>query len=125
MSPSDGSETLRPRARLRRRADYLTVQSRGRRVSGDSYLLLVHRRPEVPDIQPRLGVTVSRKVGNAVTRNRVKRWVRESYRRLGARVPPATDVVVVARPKAASAGYAETQAELTFLFETLSGRRAR
>ena len=47
----------------------------------------------------RMGITVSRKVGGAVVRNRVKRWIRECYRRRhdGA-FPAQVDFVVVARP---------------------------
>jgi ribonuclease P protein component len=45
----------------------------------------------------RLGVTVSRRVGNAVTRNRAKRLVREAFRATRELWPPGTDVVVIVR----------------------------
>jgi ribonuclease P protein component len=114
-------------ARLRRRADYLVVQERGRRCSGQHYLLLARRRDAtgprdgalLASPPPRLGITVSRKVGNAVQRNRVKRWVRESYRRLQTLAPGSTDLVVIARPSAATSGYAATSRELESLLRKL------
>jgi ribonuclease P protein component len=81
---------------------------------------LALRRPD-PDgpRQPRLGITVSKKVGKAVVRNQVKRWVRESYRRLSGLVPPGLDLVVVARPTAVDRGYEGTAAELRGLLRRL------
>jgi ribonuclease P protein component len=58
-------------------------------------------RGEEDDARPRFGVSVSRKVGNAVTRNRVKRTIREAVAELEQELPDGLDYVVLARPDAA------------------------
>jgi ribonuclease P protein component len=115
-----------PRARrVRKRADYLAIQGAGRRFSGDHYMLFV-RRAAMSTSQPgpaRIGITVSRKVGGAVLRNKVKRWIRESCRRMQRELPVGMDLVVVARPSAARAGYEPTAAELANLARRSRGLR--
>jgi ribonuclease P protein component len=53
---------------------------------------------------PRLGLVVSRKVGNAVARNRVKRWLREVFRDVRRRLASPVDLVVIANPEHRPAG---------------------
>jgi ribonuclease P protein component len=95
--------------RLRRGADFRRVYSTGRRVEGR--LLVVHVAPGEAE-SSRLGFSVSTKVGNAVLRNRVRRRLREAARPLVAGVTDHLDVVVVARPGAAAASFAELASEL-------------
>jgi ribonuclease P protein component len=107
---------------VRKRADYLAVQGGGRRVAGAHYMLFA-RPSATPASGTRFGVTVSRKVGGAVLRNKVKRWVRETCRRMQHDVPPGLDLVIVARPSAANAGYEPTALELANLARRLRANR--
>lgn len=94
-----GSLGLRKEMRLRQRSDYLAVQTGGRKLHGRHVLALARRRP---DANPcgRLGLTVTKKVGNAVVRNRIKRLLRE-WLRLHGWVPTGWDMVLVAKDSAA------------------------
>lgn len=68
----------------------------------------------------RVGLTVSRKVGNAVTRNRVKRWLREAVRAVPEPAAGPWDLVLIPRPEAAVAGLAALRAEVGSLFSRVS-----
>src|SRR5713101_308338 len=85
--------------RLRERSDYLAVQGGGLKLHG-RHLLAMARRRTPPELAGRLGLTVTKKIGNAVVRNRIKRLVRE-WLRLHGWVPTGWDIVVVAKDSAA------------------------
>src|SRR5579884_776981 len=89
--------------RLRRRADFLHVQSGGIKVHGRHVLALARQRT-APTLAGRLGITVTKKVGNAVVRNHVRRLLREWLRTHGW-VPDGWDVVLVAKDSAARQGH--------------------
>jgi len=63
----------------------------------------------------RIGISVSKKVGNSVVRHRVTRLVRESYRLHESVFNSGLDIVIVARPGAASVGYNEVESALLHL----------
>jgi ribonuclease P protein component len=113
-------QRLPRRIRLRRRADFLRVQRAGRKHHTRHFLVFVARaEPTAAGLPPaRFGVTVTRKVGGAVARNRIKRLVRELFRRNAPRFPPGLDIVWVAKHDAAEIGYAAVEAD----FEHLLGR---
>ncbi len=68
-----------------------------------------------------MGITVSAKVGGAVTRNRVKRWLREGWRIHRALFPTGYDVVLVAKRSAAESRHAELVQQLQQLRQRLAG----
>ena len=88
--------------RLRRRGEFLSVQSGGNKLHGRQVLAIAKRSDVDLPVGPRgrLGLTVTKKVGNAVVRNRIKRLLREWMRQNGW-VPAGWDVVLVAKDSAA------------------------
>ena len=81
--------------RLLKRKDFLIIsRTAEERVKTKNFLILIKKNRQA---SARLGITVSKKVGNAVVRNRLKRYVREYFRTNKQNVPPGRDMVIIAR----------------------------
>jgi len=120
--PLAAGERLLHRERLQRRTDYLKCYRTGRRRHGS--LAIIYFAPNQLG-HPRLGITASRKVGKAVTRQRLKRRIKEIYRRWQDRGQlPALDLVVHLKPEAGKSDFPALRTELTRLFSGLRERRA-
>lgn len=94
----EGGEKLRRSDRLRSPRDYARLRRAGRRRAGAHFVAVV--APGRTG-QTRLGLAVGRRVGGAVERNRVKRRVREWFRRSRCTLPAGVDLVIIARTGAA------------------------
>ena len=102
------SEGFPRKLRIVRPCDYQTLYKTGRRVHSERFVLFGRENAMGC---PRLGITVSRKVGNAVVRNRIKRLFREIFRKSRGEIPGRFDIVVNARPDCAGASYEELRRE--------------
>lgn len=117
MEPPISSERFRRRDKVRRSVEYLRCYRHGVRRHGSLLTLYFHPNEEM---SARLGITASRKVGKAVVRERLKRRVREIFRRSTRRAElPPMDIVVHLRPGAGEAAFGALRSELEELLAGL------
>jgi ribonuclease P protein component len=98
MSPC-GSQRFPKTARLRKRPEFLKLSRTGSKFQSVNFVVISKANDGA---ESRLGITVSGKVGNSVARNRIKRQVREFFRRHRGLLPQAADYLVIARNGAAT-----------------------
>lgn len=119
--------------RLKRRREFLAVAGQGRRWVTPAFVLQAGPRPvrdgdtEAGGREIGVGFTASRRVGNAVERNRARRRLREAVRRVlpGGPARPGFDYVVVARPEALSRPFAALLDDLEAAFARAPTARPR
>ena len=112
----------RPRhVRIRHRAEFTACYEQGRRYHTGHFLLFILQGGQ-PACTTRTGMAVSRKVGNAVVRNRIKRLLREFFRLNAGILPRMADVVAVAKHQAdcAGLGLADVTRELLPVFQRVA-----
>jgi len=114
--------------RIRKRADFVRIQSQGARVNAGHFLLLLEKRSlgagDATALKngPRLGIVASRKIGNAVVRNRAKRLLREAFRTNQDIFPLGVDVVIIVRPSAHLLSLESVTAELRSVAKLIARR---
>ncbi len=101
--------SFRKHERLRHQRDFQLALRYGSRRHTEHFTIVL--RPNALQFS-RLGVTVSKKVGNAVKRNRVKRCLREFFRLHKHKLPPSHDLVIIAKKDAATLAYNDVCEEL-------------
>jgi ribonuclease P protein component len=113
----ENSEEFKSEVRIHRSSDYQKLYKKGRKIHSEKFVLFGQ---ENGASHHRLGITVSRKVGCAVVRNRIKRLFREIFRRLYGQIPGRLDIVVNAKAGCAGAGYSELRSEFLAAVQRIS-----
>ena len=117
--------SARPPARLRKRAEFLAA-AKGRRLHSSDFSLQASPRAPADSAPPRFGLTVTKKEGNAVERNRLRRRLREALRLTpGLCARPGCDYVIVARRDSLKTRFADLQANLARTLEKATAGGAK
>jgi len=116
-------EGLRREERLRRKRDFATIAKEGTRRHTKNFLIIARKNEQGFS---RVGAVASKKLGEAVERNRVKRLMREFFRRNKHRLPSSTDYVIVGKKGAQGLQYAQVVDELSapLKLRTENGQRS-
>ena len=108
-----GEHSFPKTVRVLKRAEFVRLSKSGTKIQNRHFIFLYSRscRP-----YSRIGITVSRKVGDAVLRNRIKRLVRENFRRMRPMIVGAWDVNIIAKPNSSNLSLSEVGSSLAQLF---------
>ena len=98
---------------LRRKSDFSTIYNKGKSV-GDRYVVLFYRKNNLP--YNRIAYLASKKVGNAVKRNRARRLMKESFRLKKMEIPTGYDLIFIARNTITNRKCAEVKKSLESAF---------
>ncbi len=109
-------ETFSKEARIRKRSEFVRLSKQGQRVYSKYFVAQYYQGT---GDQNRLGVTVTKKVGGAVTRNRIKRYIREFFRQQQYIIEGAWDINIIAKKEAANITSEQAFSSLQSMFDRL------
>lgn len=109
---------LKKAQKILKRPEYLLLSQSGKKTQ-DAFFIIIYTKSASGS--PRLGITVSKRVGNAAVRNRVKRLVREWFRLYRAGWDGCWDVNVIAKKKTANLSFQEAALSLEKMIDQVGG----
>ncbi|MEK3806657.1 ribonuclease P protein component [Metabacillus sp. SLBN-84] len=105
---------MKKKNRIKKNEDFQKIFKQGKSMANRQFVIYMLNQPEEKEF--RLGLSVSKKIGNAVTRNRVKRLVRQVFLEEKDSLKTGMDYIVIARKPASEMDYHEVKSSLLHLF---------
>jgi ribonuclease P protein component len=105
---------MRRKYRIKKNEDFQKVFKLGKSIANRQFVIYILQNPDEREF--RIGLSVSKKIGNAVTRNRVKRLIRQVFSEEKQRIVSGKEFIVIARKPAADMNYHEVKSSLNHLF---------
>lgn len=103
--------------RVKKNKEFQTIFKNGRSMANRQFVIYVLERED--DDELRIGLSVSKKIGNAVTRNRIKRLIRQVFSEEKDRIAKNSDYIIIARKPTAEMSYYEVKSSLNHLFKKM------
>lgn len=104
---------LKKSYRIKKSEEFQTVFKQGKSFANRE-LVIYYKRKRSQD-HFRIGISVGKKIGNAVTRNRIKRYIRESFNQLKYEIKPSIDIIIIARNRTAQMNFHQVKRSVTHL----------
>lgn len=101
---------MKKKYRIKKNEEFQEVFQRGTSMANRQFVIYILDRPEQPYF--RIGLSVSKKLGKAVVRNRVKRYIRQCFLEMKEEIMPGKDYVVIARLPVAEMDFFEVKKSL-------------
>ena len=102
---------MRKEYRIKKNKDFQVAFKKGKSVANRQFVIYTLKKPDQNHF--RIGLSVSKKIGNAVTRNQIKRYVRQVFHEFDGQLHNDIDFVIVARKPTATMDYFEIQKSLS------------
>jgi ribonuclease P protein component len=101
---------MKKKYRIKKNEEFQEVFQRGTSMANRQFVIYILDRPEQPYF--RIGLSVSKKLGKAVVRNRIKRYIRQCFLEMKEEIMPGKDYVVIARLPVAEMDFFEVKKSL-------------
>jgi len=101
--------------RIKKNEDFQLVYTQGKSYANRQFVIYLLKKPEQKNF--RIGLSVSKQIGSAVVRNRVKRLIRETFQHLKEDLPSDYDFVIIARKPAATMGFHEVKKSIIHILK--------